>query len=70
MEVTILKYENEVSVEEYIKECVDVDRFLPFCKECGNYGKTVTKYLGQELLWMKEGRLPEYFMLVGGILKK
>lgn len=34
----------------------------------GNVGLTVTKYLKQELLWMEEGRLPEYFILVCGLL--
>lgn len=34
----------------------------------GNVGLTVTKYLNQELLWIKEGKLPEYFILVGGLL--
>lgn len=36
----------------------------------GNVGLTITKYLRQELLWMTEGRLPQYFILVGGLLKK
>lgn len=36
----------------------------------GNVGLTVTKYLKQELLWMEEGKLPEYFILVGGLLMK
>lgn len=34
----------------------------------GNVGLTVTKYLYQELQWIEEGKLPEYFMLVGGLL--
>ena len=34
----------------------------------GNVGKTVTKYLHQELLWVEEGKLPEYFMLIYGLL--
>lgn len=34
----------------------------------GNVGLTVTKYLHQELQWIEEGKLPEYFMLVGGLL--
>ncbi|MCI6858386.1 MAG: DUF2284 domain-containing protein [Eubacterium sp.] len=34
----------------------------------GNVGLTVTKYLKQNLLWMEEGKLPEYFILVGGLL--
>ena len=36
----------------------------------GNVGLTITKYLGQQLIWMEEGKLPEYFMLVGGLLVK
>lgn len=34
----------------------------------GNVGKSVTKYLHQELLWVEEGKLPEYFMLIYGLL--
>ncbi|MCC8045557.1 MAG: DUF2284 domain-containing protein [Clostridiales bacterium] len=34
----------------------------------GNVGLTVTKYLHQQLLWMEEGKLPEYYMLVLGLL--
>lgn len=34
----------------------------------GKVGLTVTKYRRQKLLWMEEGRLPEYFILVGGLL--
>lgn len=34
----------------------------------GNVGLTVTKYLHQELQWMEEGKLPEYFIVVGGLL--
>ena len=34
----------------------------------GNVGKTVTKYLHQELQWVEEGKLPEYFMLIYGLL--
>ncbi len=34
----------------------------------GNVGLTVTRYLHQELQWIEEGKLPEYFMLVGGLL--
>ena len=25
-------------IEEYVQTCVDVPRFLEYCKECGNYG--------------------------------
>jgi len=28
-----------IDVKEYVRECVDVEKFLAFCKECGNYGK-------------------------------
>jgi len=34
----------------------------------GNVGLTVTKYLHQKLLWMEEGKRPEYYMLVLGLL--
>lgn len=36
----------------------------------GNVGKTCTKLLRQELLWCEEGKNPEYYILVGGLLKK
>lgn len=36
----------------------------------GNVGKTVHKLLGIELEWIEEGKLPSYFVLVGGLLKK
>ncbi len=35
----------------------------------GNVGRTVTRHLGEELLWMEKGRLPRYFIIVGGLLK-
>ncbi len=34
----------------------------------GDVGKTVGKYLGQELKWIEDGKLPEHFILVGGVL--
>lgn len=34
----------------------------------GNVGLTVTKYLKQKLLWIEEGKMPEYLMLICGIL--
>ena len=36
----------------------------------GNVGKTVSKLLGIELEWIEEGKIPSYFVLVGGLLKK
>lgn len=33
-----------------------------------NVGLTIDKYLKQKLLWMEDGKLPEYFILVGGLL--
>ena len=35
----------------------------------GNVGLTVSKLMGIELEWVTEGRLPSYFVLVGGLLK-
>lgn len=29
----------QVRVSEYVKTCVDVERFLALCRECPNYGK-------------------------------
>lgn len=34
----------------------------------GNVGMTAQKLLGIELLWCEENSLPEYFVLVGGLL--
>lgn len=34
------RLETSVSVPEYIKECVDVEKFLAYCKKCPNYGKS------------------------------
>ncbi|MBQ1229193.1 MAG: DUF2284 domain-containing protein [Firmicutes bacterium] len=36
----------------------------------GNVGKTVSKLLGVELEWIEEGKMPSYFVLCGGLLKK
>ena len=36
----------------------------------GNVGKTVSKLMGYELEWIEEGKLPSYYVLVGGLLKK
>lgn len=36
----------------------------------GNVGLTVSKLLGIQLEWLKEGQVPEYFVLVGGLLIK
>lgn len=35
----------------------------------GNVGLTVSKLMGIELEWVTEGKLPSYFVLVGGLLK-
>lgn len=34
----------------------------------GNVGLTVTKYLKQKLLWIEDGKMPEYLMLICGLL--
>lgn len=36
----------------------------------GNVGKTVSKLMGYELEWIEEGKVPSYYVLVGGLLKK
>ena len=36
----------------------------------GNVGLTVSKLLGIQLEWLKEGQVPGYFVLVGGLLIK
>ena len=35
----------------------------------GNVGKTVHDFLGIPLEWIEEGKVPRYFVLVGGLLK-
>ena len=35
----------------------------------GNVAKCAQLYLGETLLWAEQGRLPEYFILMGGLLK-
>ena len=34
----------------------------------GDVGKTLSLYLGQELLWGREGHFPEYYILLCGLL--
>ena len=34
----------------------------------GDVGLAAQRYLGYPILWIKEGALPEYLMLVGGLL--
>lgn len=36
----------------------------------GNVGKTISELCGIEIEWIEEGKLPEHFVLVGGLLKK
>lgn len=36
----------------------------------GNVGLTVSKLLGIRLEWIEEGKVPSYFVLVGGLLRK
>lgn len=36
----------------------------------GNVGLTISKLMGIELEWMEEGKLPHYFVLVCGLLRK
>ena len=36
----------------------------------GNVGKTVHDLFGIELEWIEEGKVPSYFVLVGGLLEK
>ncbi len=36
----------------------------------GNVGLTVSKLMGIELEWVENGKMPSYFVLVGGLLKK
>ncbi|MCR5134236.1 MAG: DUF2284 domain-containing protein [Clostridiales bacterium] len=36
----------------------------------GNVGKTIRDVCGVDIEWIEEGRLPEHFVLVGGLLEK
>ena len=36
----------------------------------GNVGKTISKLCGVDLEWIEEGKLPDHFVLVGGLLIK
>ena len=36
----IQKYQCDVDMKEYIEDCVDVDQFIEYCKECHNYDQT------------------------------
>ncbi len=36
----------------------------------GNVGRTLSRYLHLKLLWMEKGRLPAYFIIVGGLLQE
>ncbi len=36
----------------------------------GDVGRTVSKLMGIELEWVEEGKLPSYFVLVGGLLTR
>lgn len=36
--VNIERLESVVPVDEYVKICVDIPKFLGYCKECPNYG--------------------------------
>ena len=36
----------------------------------GDVGRTVSKLMGYELEWVEEGKVPSYYVLVGGLLIK
>ena len=66
-----------ISVDEYISRFRDEKRFVEFCKQCPNYGnseafgfdmtRTLSELFGIELLWGKNGILPEYLVIVSGL---
>ena len=35
---TLQRLEEDVPLKEYLQDCVDVPKFLAFCRECPNYG--------------------------------
>lgn len=40
MKCKLERYEAVVSVPEYVEACVDVEQFLPYCRQCANYNQT------------------------------
>ena len=74
----------QVSMAQYINDCVDVPRIIKGCQGCKNYArlrysieslggdveKTLELYFNERLLWGREGHMPEYMLLVGGLMQK
>ncbi len=53
------------------KKCIHPDKMRYSIEALGgNVGRTVTDLFHIDLKWMEEGKLPEYFILVGGLLIK
>lgn len=53
------------------ESCIHFDKMRYSIESLGgNVGKTCSKLLGIELEWMEENKLPSYFVLVCGLLKK
>lgn len=53
------------------ENCIHFDKMRYSIESLGgNVGKTCTGLLNTKLEWIQEGRLPEYFILVCGILEK
>jgi predicted metal-binding protein len=51
------------------KPCLRPDRIRPSLESFGfDISKTASQLLNTELIWGGEGRLPEYFLLVSGLL--
>lgn len=51
------------------KHCIHPDKMRYSIESIGgDVGKTLSKLLGIELQWAKDGKLPEYYTLVSGLL--
>ena len=68
-----LDYDNNYSYNRYNYRA-NVDFYLTRTTALkigigGNVGKTVHDFLGCDLEWVEEGKVPSYYILVGGLLK-
>ncbi len=61
----------EVCPRSQGRKCIHPDKMRYSIEALGgNVGQTVSNLFHVDLQWMEEGKLPEYFVLVGGLLQK
>ncbi len=60
----------EVCARQHDLPCVN-PKYLRYSIEAlgGDVGKAIELYFGEKLIWGEKGSLPEYFFLLGGLLK-